>query len=329
MKKILLLLFIFTVYSTVCFADDGYVSVGVGGTVKPGSDQVDIVLKQQEVLITLSTIDDGYYDVDAKFIFFNQGKSTTVVMGFPEEAQKGGITNFKTWVNDIEVKSSTTPWVKIYTDETSDRLPLNQRWWTKEVYFKSFSTTTTKVHYKANYCGDSSISGYSLFYKFGTGRYWKGNIGIAIFTLRFPEETYFRILSGMPFIYYGEDKTHLSTPVFSRKRCEMSWMLKDFEPKENDTFQIGLTIKSNMMEDIWFSLSNWLEKLDYCSPWQLRIIRNAIYAKHGRPFLNEELKIDFKDIDYKPNPNYSDKLLTQEDREWIKKIVAYEKRLKE
>ena len=57
----------------------------------------------------------------------------------------------------------------------------------------------------------------------------------------------------------------------------------------------------------------------------LRLMRNAIYARHGRTFNSYDLQYYFDNSPwYKPNPNYSDDLLTDIDKYNIALIQKYE-----
>lgn len=58
-----------------------------------------------------------------------------------------------------------------------------------------------------------------------------------------------------------------------------------------------------------------------------RISRNTIYAKHGRPFSSEDLKLHFYGGDapkYQENSNYSDNLLSSQDLNCIQRIKIWE-----
>ena len=60
---------------------------------------------------------------------------------------------------------------------------------------------------------------------------------------------------------------------------------------------------------------------------QLRLLRNAVYARHGRMFASADLQALFGgQIWYKPNPGYSDDLLTDTDRANIALILEFEKK---
>lgn len=63
---------------------------------------------------------------------------------------------------------------------------------------------------------------------------------------------------------------------------------------------------------------------------QLRILRNAIYARHGRSFKSADLQSLFECYDwYKKNPAYSDNLLTKIDKRNIFLIESAEKKFNE
>ena len=62
------------------------------------------------------------------------------------------------------------------------------------------------------------------------------------------------------------------------------------------------------------------------TPAQLRLMRNAIYARHGRKFSSIDLQSLWECYTwYKPNPDYNDSMLTKTDKENIKLIQAQEK----
>ena len=71
------------------------------------------------------------------------------------------------------------------------------------------------------------------------------------------------------------------------------------------------------------SIYNDLSRMD---KKELRIARNTVYAKHGRTFKSEDLVKYFNStLWYKSNPEYSDKMLSQEDLNLIKVIQCWEK----
>lgn len=59
-----------------------------------------------------------------------------------------------------------------------------------------------------------------------------------------------------------------------------------------------------------------------------KALRNEIFARHGRVFKSEDLRTIFENTDwYKPNPNYSDKMLNDIEKKNVQFILDYEKKM--
>ncbi|MCU0698782.1 MAG: YARHG domain-containing protein [Myxococcaceae bacterium] len=72
-----------------------------------------------------------------------------------------------------------------------------------------------------------------------------------------------------------------------------------------------------------------LTDLDDLSPRDLKLLRNTIFARRGRPFETPLVKGHFKTVPwYQPDPKYSDKRLTDVDKKNVKLIQSLEKDLK-
>lgn len=66
-------------------------------------------------------------------------------------------------------------------------------------------------------------------------------------------------------------------------------------------------------------------ELTNLTPWQLKVARNEIYARHGREFVHQDLKCYFATKSwYSINPSYSEGLLTSMDTKNVATILAYE-----
>ena len=71
-----------------------------------------------------------------------------------------------------------------------------------------------------------------------------------------------------------------------------------------------------------------LAQLDDLSPRDLKLLRNTIFARRGRPFVTPMLKAHFATVAwYKPDPKYSDDRLTNIDKKNIALIAGLEKKL--
>lgn len=62
---------------------------------------------------------------------------------------------------------------------------------------------------------------------------------------------------------------------------------------------------------------------------QYRLLRNLVYARHGYIFKSEDLKAVFNQFTwYEPNPNFSESMLTDEEKAYVRKIQKKEAEFK-
>ncbi len=68
-------------------------------------------------------------------------------------------------------------------------------------------------------------------------------------------------------------------------------------------------------------------ELSNLTPWQLKVARNEIYARHGRAFAHKDLSCYFANQSwYSVNPNFSSSLLSTTENKNIVTILNYEKK---
>lgn len=61
------------------------------------------------------------------------------------------------------------------------------------------------------------------------------------------------------------------------------------------------------------------------TPWQLKVARNEIYARHGRPFVHKDLQCYFaKQSWYSSNPNFNENVLSVLEKKNSELIKSYE-----
>jgi len=72
-------------------------------------------------------------------------------------------------------------------------------------------------------------------------------------------------------------------------------------------------------------IKDW--EMQQCTNWVLTLIRNEIYARHGRPFQNQRIRAYFNNQSwYQPNRNFSESWLSAIEKQNAARIAAYQKR---
>jgi hypothetical protein len=93
-----------------------------------------------------------------------------------------------------------------------------------------------------------------------------------------------------------------------------------FNKSREEIIRIRNEIKANYI----YTQNKFIEEMH---EFYIKVLRNEIYARHGRLFKSSVMKQIFEDTDwYKPNPNYSDDMLNDIERTNIQFILEYEKK---
>ncbi|MBS2033483.1 YARHG domain-containing protein [bacterium] len=253
----------------------------------------------------------GSYDVDARFVFTNDGPAQDVTMGFPEWAHdylrdKANFLNFRSSVDGVPVG------VKRFVPAGQHRLDY-RAWWLKTVHFSPYQTRMVTVRFSARL--DSTPDGdrfHSVGYAF-TGGAWKGKVKESRLTVRLPYQGarlggYARGSEG----YRGPGMTRDGRWVYLVRR---NW---EAEQRFNLVFQDPPDFPRE------------LERVDESSlkgksAWELTLMRNRIAARYGRPFSDPELRRYFEAQSwYSVDPNYSDRRLRSYECKDMQTIQEYQ-----
>ena len=160
----------------LCFSDDGW--VGNGGTPSLMKGHSSIRMVREVVNMALGRQETV---VDAFFWFRNEGRSTTVQMGFPDEGSdpdgKPTLKNFSSWVDGREVQT------RFFTTQKDGK------WHVKTVTIPRGRTVIVRNRYRVK-TGVGRIGPKEQFASYGyytlhTGASWKGPIGEVIVNVRF------------------------------------------------------------------------------------------------------------------------------------------------
>jgi hypothetical protein len=332
MKKIILtfvlaIMLTLSINTKTVFANDTALSA-YGDNVGPFEGTPDIVLDHE--IINLDIYPDKTL-VDVTFYLKNEGSRQTILVGFPDEYASyglagqeefqytdivGPIMDFQSTVDGVPVHIETKTQVnkKIVGDYPENFKVLWHVWPTT---FEPAKTTVINNKYWVkngiNVMGERNF-GYTLM----TGAKWKDKINSA--------KIYANLKGGL--IFSDIKKEYSTSGITYINNNKAMWEFKDFEPsKENGKGYFSLSFKRNLGDELGNRLltESDLTGLDF---WQLKVLRNEVYARHGRPFKTESLQNYFNSTTwYKVNRNYSDHLLNEFERKNAAFILNYEKKV--
>jgi uncharacterized protein len=161
-----------------------------GGGVSPRNPHPSIRLDDQEVIIRLKR---GEYTVDAVFHLFNTGEKSTEWIGFPKNpagrlpgplGRVDDFIRFDVWVNGNKVpfadERDLIKSAQNVLQGLRGRRVQYTGWLMGQASFPGHVTTTIRVSYASRY-GNCGMNCAKAVYIYGTGGYWKDNIGKATF----------------------------------------------------------------------------------------------------------------------------------------------------
>lgn len=332
MKKTFLLILaiglIFLGNKYPAFSNDTALSA-MGDNVGPFQGTPDVILDHEIINLDIS---QNQTSVDVTFYLKSDGPTQTILVGFPDEAASyelpgqeelnfgntiGTIKEFKTYINGAPVNSTVKYQIikREYPDGTFKEF--KEVWHTFPVNFKAGETVVIRNTYRVEN-GVNVLGEKNFHYTLKTGKKWKGPIGST--------KIYANLKNGLTFNdIFKQNSTKGITYVSPSKAM---WEFKNFEPDENQgTAYFYLTFKQSLALE---ARKRQLSEADIhgMSDWELKALRNEIYARHGRPFKSESLKGYFSCFDwYKINPNYSDNLLNALEKKNAQFILNYEKKI--
>ncbi len=310
------------------------------------NDRHETTIKMVSETVKINLSKDRY-SVDATFDFFNSGKTETVTVGFPKSgygytASFRSVVNFmkfETWVNGDKIDVQEIPGVITLDGKMIDKKQIDDvqkgkiggwleetRWLVKKVTFKGNAKTTTRVKYVVPYTirnGDERNGEYL----YGTGRSWSGNIGKARFIIKASPDISLVVTDFCD----GGRYENIRNYAFRRLgEFQHEFVLSDFDPKESERLRfIAIPPWQDWNGPDYRVLRVERRSLEYMSLLQLKIVRNWIYATHGKIFSDPELDKYFRRQDwYKPSKNFKESDLSSLEKENIASIASYENELK-
>lgn len=143
-------------------------------------------------------------------------------------------------------------------------------------------------------------------------------------------------------IYLGLNAGKRLAPVISdklpRPSIYISQPIPTLEPRPSESMIIApssvlspspnLTDESEYILDFSSTRTVNIDDLTNLTPWELKVARNEIYARHGRDFVHQDLSCYFnKQAWYQVNTDYSDSKISKLETSNATFILNYEKEI--
>jgi len=200
--------FVFSyVFIFVCvrlLANDTNISIQAGSVAILDGTHTNISMREEIINITLH---EQYFDVTVDFIFYNDGPSEKILLGFPVNMSNSNLKIHENWNDIIEFESYingnliTEYYIKDEIHSLTGEVVFNNdgliigfddnnkyshlditRWFIREIVFSENSYTYSRVTYRSPYYTYYIRNPYGgggltiAKYIYGTGRSWKGSI---------------------------------------------------------------------------------------------------------------------------------------------------------
>jgi hypothetical protein len=303
--------------SLTAYADDS-AYFGDGADVYPLQSE-SIQLVAETIVITdrygaKPTVEGRRFLIEVDMTFKNHGPDTTVQFGFPVlfwdnnadgEGKVDLSTDFRTWVNEVEVKTVKKKGVpnpvKFY--HFADAV------FAYPVTFQRNEVKNIKHRYTVGGTFDSS-GGWEVAYVLRTGALWKGVIEDFELVYKTPASIAPETLGPMP----REQKVEVVGDAIVFR-----WEMKNFKPK-NDFRMLGAKkghyLNSSTTDEI---IKNKSWKAYANSSAALRYMKNRVFAECGYPFRNPFVRAQFycPGSPYKEDRSYSDKKIPKDHMDFI------------
>jgi hypothetical protein len=322
-------------FSTELFSNDGYYFFAAGGSAVPAENNKTYVEMKEEI-INIDIYDD-YYKVTVDFTFFNNGEDENLLVGFPyvlktdKQARSfsSSIYNFKTWVDNQLVEHSNN---EIDASMLGSGELQNDYVFTKNVFFSSQQTTTTKVEYYAKYGVYTPYEIATYFY--GSGLQWYGSIGKITINIQNNIEN----RDSKKWIYDIKAQEIDLRKILQWNEDAIKIVLTNIEPAANDIIEIHLGVSlfdfgPKVFPNDFYYRESLLKanQLSFFTKSQLRILRNVYYAFYGYNFRDIQLKQFFSEYYdripwYTINNNFNEAMLTASEKRNIEIIMNEEQK---
>jgi|GEM_PF-5907076 len=253
---------------------------------------------------------------DCDFFFKNPDTDTVITMGFPAEPEEFFDEDDKDIESQFMIRNFTVEadgqklnckLKKTENIENIKDLSISYAYLWKMKFPKN---KMVHVHHSYEFDEPGVAGGESrIVYILRTGALWSGVIDKAVIELELND--------------VSSKNLEIHPEGYTAKDGTIRWVFNHFKPME-DIEVIASTPEFRKVINQWL-----LDKHSDDSAKELMIFRNEIFAQHGRIFKSKELQEYFsKQPWYRPNKNFSVKMLTQRERELLEGIRLLEENKK-
>ncbi len=217
----------------------------------------------------------GLAKVTASFNMRNLGKlPETMAVRFPVGTDDGRGNNVELRDVKIAVDGMPVNMRRIMAEDPLERVP-QVPWVEFDVLFPVQTDVVIKVQYILEAAGELPYIRFD--YVFSTGAAWKGTIGNAELTVRFPYKV--NILNYIPGSEYGNVRY---IPGGIRCENQINWVFTNFEPDADDNFSITLAAPS-VWQQILLEQSRVKANPDDSEAWGRlgKLYKSLVMSSHG------------------------------------------------
>lgn len=265
-------------------------------------------------------IHSNHAEVKCEFWLYNSGAPGVRYIGFPDfwentEYSADSVRDFKTFINGKEIKVGRKRMNIIEFDQKGmpSEWEENKDWFVWETHFDKNDTVHITNTYNASYGGVNVIHDNVITYIYGTGASWYKSIGKGLIEFDFSQ------LISTLWIDTIEIPSNIK-PVITNDKVSFSF--ENLEPEENDkiTIRFITPYEERMSDDIIYMHFEGEKDLN-----TLRLMRNEIFARSGYKFNSKDLTNYFNKTSwYTVDPDYSDDLLTDAEKQFIRVLKKLE-----
>lgn len=314
------------------------------------SGQTIIPVQENKIRMANETIWATSEKVTAIFTFENvTDKRVEIKMGFP--FRKGDdprdASTFEEGELDLKfivrVNKSDVPVTKMavadtYRQKTGEKYDFMYTW---PIVFQPKEKKVVECSYNVQWADELGLYG-GFTYIAKTGALWNSTLDYADFFIALDSATYRDFKS-------GKYDFKISPPGYKLKAQVLEWHFTNWKPNTDFTVSYDRILQNEdpaivrtMIDK--FQVKNkydgdkkyyTVEDLKYYNVIQddvynrfyIKVLRNEIYARHGKIFKSENLRTVFTSQSwYKPNPNFSESMLNEYEKANVNFILNYEKK---